>query len=95
MTSSWVNPHLSVAASPTVLSRAVDDCVVVYHPDTDEVSHLDPVGTIVWGLIEHPRPLGELTATLAESFAVDHATIVTDISVLLTHLTAAQLIKLD
>ncbi len=66
--------------------RAVGGRLVLYHPETDEVSWLNEVGALVWGMLDGSQTLDELTTTVAAHFQTDTETVTDDLVPLLEEL---------
>ena len=93
MTVDWSDPALAVAMDDGVRFRTIEDEVVVYNPRTDDVSHLDAIGSIVWHHIADPVRIGELLDRLREHFEVDPEVLAADVAQLLAALNDKGLIQ--
>ena len=70
-----VGPH-----SAGVLEQAVDDDLIVFNPASDAYFTLNRSAREVWELADGTRSASEITATLAERYAVDVEKIRNDIA---------------
>jgi hypothetical protein len=73
---------------PFLLSREIAGIVVLAHPEIDGG---DPItitspGSVVWGLLDVPSSLDELTELIAEGFEADPEVVRVDLESLLTQL---------
>ena len=82
-----------VMSDPSILSRSLEDELLLYNPATDGVVTLDPIGSLLWRLLAKPVSVEQLVADLVERFGVDAATVATDIMPLLQALHDAGLIE--
>lgn len=56
-------------ANPTVVLREeFDDWAILFNPDTAEAVGTNPVGVVVWKLIDGKRTLKEIIAKIQEEF---------------------------
>lgn len=85
-------PDDPIVRAAQVLSRELDDGLVLYHPLTDGVTHLDHIARMVWEQLDQKPTEDELVARLTGQFQADQATVRRDISQLLAELRAAQLV---
>lgn len=72
--------------STSLLSRtegavqaSVDGEVVLLSPLDFSYHALDPVGACIWEILEQPRTIDQLIASLVELYAVDESTCRTDV----------------
>jgi SynChlorMet cassette protein ScmD len=57
-------------ANPLVVLRPeFDDWAVLFNPDTAEAVGVNPVGVVIWQLIDGRRGVEEIVATVRERFA--------------------------
>lgn len=66
--------------------------MVIFDPRTAKVHQLDPVGTIVWQLLDGEVTLGELVVDLAEVFKTPEAQVRADLAKLFEDLNEHSLI---
>ena len=78
---------------PDVLTRTLDDDLVVYHPLTDEGTHLDSIARAVWNVLEATPSVDELVTALAEAFGAEPDVVGHDVRNLLDELQAKQLVR--
>gem|GEM_PF-2622237 len=95
MPANWANEPRSIHQANHVLSRALDDDLVVYDPVTDQVSHLDAVAHVVWQHLAGTPTFAELIDALIAIFDVDTDVISRDVAALLDGLIEKQLIELQ
>ncbi len=78
---------LDDAATPVVRSdlttALIDGELVVFDPVTSEVHQLDPVGTVIWQLLDGEATIGELVVDLADGFGVPEGQVRADVAALL------------
>jgi hypothetical protein len=86
----------SVAARrPDALSARVDDELVLLDPRTSLYFGLDRVGRRVWDLLEEPRSIGELCATLEQEFDVAPEDCHADVIGFVARMAEADLVELS
>ena len=59
--------------SPIVVSRLLDQEMVLVHPVQGKVRVLNPVGARVWEFADGQRTLGDIIQTIAAEYQVDVA----------------------
>jgi len=84
-------PRLIRSEEP--LTAVVDGETVMFSPDQGAYFGLDPIGTRVWQLLEQPRSLDDLCATLGDEYDVDDDTCRADIVALVEQLRGANLVR--
>jgi hypothetical protein len=57
-----------------VFRKLTDGSAVILHLDSTAYHGLSQVGSVIWGLLERPRPFGDLTEEVRQAFddAPDH-----------------------
>jgi Coenzyme PQQ synthesis protein D (PqqD) len=74
------------------LTALVDDDTVMFSPEQGAYFGLDAIGTRVWQLLEEPRSLEDVCATLRGEFDVDEETCRRDVEDLIEQLREASLV---
>ncbi len=69
-----------------LITAAIDGELVVFDPESAKVHQLDPVGAVIWQLLDGEATLAELIADLAEGFGVPEAQVRADVAALLDSL---------
>ena len=59
-----------LARNPEIISSKIDDEVVMMSIEEGKYFGLDPIGSIIWELLEEPASLGQLVPLLLEQFDV-------------------------
>lgn len=95
MTRFYETPGTRIRTAADVLSRSVDDDIVLYNPATDAVTHLDAVAAHIWTRLVTEPTLDELVATLAAEFAADPDVVRADAIPMLETLRDARLLEID
>jgi hypothetical protein len=72
-----------VVRNEQLLTTEIDDEIMAMNVARGECYGLDRIGSRIWAMIEQPRQVGELCATLMEEFEVDAETCWRDIDDLL------------
>lgn len=75
------------------LTALVDGETVMFSPDQSAYFGLDAIGTRIWELLERPRSLPEVCATLCSEYEVDLDTCRRDVAILVEQLREAQLVR--
>jgi hypothetical protein len=65
--------------SPTVVSRLLDQEMVLVHPVQGKVRVLNPVGARVWELVDGRRTLDEIVRVIASEYSVDASRVQADV----------------
>ena len=81
--------------SPDVVSRRLDDEVVLVHLGTNRIYRLNSTGGRYWELREEGLEQDEIMARLEEEFAVDRATLAAEIAALSGQLERQGLVVAD
>jgi hypothetical protein len=68
-----------VSAKPTVTRHETDNAIVVVDESTGAGASLDPIGGLVWSLIDGVSPLREIITDLAEAFQADESVVGPDV----------------
>ena len=76
------------------LTTPVDGELVILDMRRGHYLGLDPIGRRIWELLEHPRSVEALCATLEGQYAVSAQTCRADVLVLLEQLADAELIEI-
>ena len=54
-------------ANPSVmLHEGFDDYAVLYHPETNQSFGLNPLGLLIWKMLDRERPVGEIITAIRE-----------------------------
>lgn len=77
----------------TVLSRELDDTILVCARGAGSVHSLSGASTMMWKLLATPRTFDDLLAQLCESFGVQSADIGDDVRRTLEELVRARLVR--
>lgn len=77
-----LSPDLVLGRAPGLLVREVDGETVVFQPD-GALFVLDPLASVVWGLLDGRTPLATTYAELATAFGETPDRIATDVAALL------------
>lgn len=83
-----------VCASASQVSSRVGDEVAILDLDHSVYYGLDPVGARIWELLQEPRALQAVLATVLDEFEVDEATARQDLLALVDELLEKQLLEL-
>ena len=65
--------------SPTVVSRMLDQEMVLVHPVQGKVRVLNSVGARVWELADGQHTLGDISRTIATEYQVDAARVAVEV----------------
>jgi uncharacterized protein YoxC len=65
--------------SPAVVSRLLDQEMVLVHPVQGKVRVLNPVGARVWELADGRRTLDDIVRVIASEYAVDSSRVQADV----------------
>lgn len=87
LTSDW-----APARAADVLSIELGDETLLYRPTSGGVHRLDPVGSVVWRLLDGDATVDELVGDLAAAFAADPTVVRADVHVLVEGLAEASLL---
>lgn len=83
-----------IQRSTLPLSAAVDDDIVMFHPDRGAYFAAREVGSRVWELVEQPISLEELCRTLTEEYDVEPSRCRAEIEAFVSQLHDAGLVEL-
>lgn len=75
-----------IANPVAVLREEFDDWAVIFNPDNAEAAGINPVGVMVWKLIDGNRDVKNIIAEVQSSFAEEPETIASDVEVFLRDL---------
>lgn len=81
--------------SSDVISRRVDEEIVLVNLKTNRIYSLNPTGTRLWELLEGGMQRSEIEARLVEEFAVDRSALKTEIDSLVASLIEAELVEIS
>jgi hypothetical protein len=81
--------------SPTVVSRLLDQEMVLVHPVQGKVRVLNPVGARVWELIDGRRTLNEIIQVIAAEYQVDAARVEVEVPAFCQDLTQYGVLLFD
>lgn len=87
-----MNVQGAPARAVEAVSLEVEGETLVYQRQTGEVHRLDPVGAIVWRLLDGQSTVDELVDDLAAAFEVDAGVVRGDVGALLARLEEARLL---
>lgn len=74
----------------------MQDETILYNPTTNEFCVLNATAALLWGLLEEPRTVEELSAELAVNFAgVDEEGATTDVTATLDQFTELDMLERD
>ena len=79
--------------APSILHSKIDEEVILMSIEADSYFGLDPIASRIWELLEEPKSLQELTATLTEEYEVDADTCQQDVQELLDDMAGRGLIQ--
>ena len=87
---------LDDASRPAVrdglVTESIDDELVIFDPVTAKVHQLDPLGALVWQLLDGTATVGELIAELADGFGVPKRRVRADLDALFEKLVYEELL---
>ncbi len=83
-----------VSRGAGLIEAQVDNEIVGLHVQNGTCYSFNPTATRIWQLIEQPRMLADICATLGAEFNVDPATCEADVRAMLDDLAADGLVKL-
>jgi hypothetical protein len=75
------------------MTAVVDGETVMFSADQGSYFGLDEVGTRVWELLEEPRSIDDVCATLLEEYDVEADTCRRDVAAVVEQLRDAQLVR--
>lgn len=75
--------RIPIANPVAVLREEFDDWAVIFNPDNAEAAGINPVGVMVWKLIDGSRDVKNIIAEVQSSFAEEPETIASDVEVFL------------
>jgi len=78
-----------------VFRKLTDGSAVILHLDSTAYHGLSHVGSVIWGLLERPRPLAELTEEVKQSFDDAPDNLDEDVAEFLTALEARDLVTFE
>jgi hypothetical protein len=81
--------------SPTVVSRLLDQEMVLVHPIQGIVRVLNPVGARVWELVDGHMTLGDIIHTIATEYQVDASRVAIEVSVFCEDLAQRDVLLFD
>jgi SynChlorMet cassette protein ScmD len=61
-----LNPDLLIANPKVVLHEGFDDYAVLFHPDTNQSFGLNPIGLLIWKMLDRKHPLAEIFNAIRE-----------------------------
>jgi hypothetical protein len=85
--------QIRLVRSDEPLTALVDGDTVMFSAKHGAYFGLDEVGTRIWDLLEQPRSLEDVCATLCSEFDVDAATCRRDVSALVEEMRRASLVS--
>jgi hypothetical protein len=78
-----------------VFRKLTDGSAVILHLDSTAYHGLSHVGSVIWGLLERPRRLADLTEEVRQAFDDAPATLEDDVAEFLTALEERDLVAFD
>jgi hypothetical protein len=87
-------PHTIAVKSGPIIEDIVDGEVVIINAETGTCYALNKVGSRIWALIQEPRRIRDICATLTDEFEVSDAVCGSQVSELITELHAESLVAL-
>jgi hypothetical protein len=75
------------------LTAFVDGDTVMFSPDQGAYFGLDPIGTRIWDLLEQPRSIDEICATLCREYEVDAERCRAEVAALVDDMRASGLVR--
>jgi hypothetical protein len=78
-----------------VFRKLTDGSAVILHLDSTAYHGLSHVGSVIWGLLERPRRLAELTEEVKQAFDDAPDNLDEDVAEFLTALEARDLVTFD
>lgn len=88
-----LTPSTTVKKSSTQVSTLVEGETIVLQLDSGTYFSLNEVGAVVWGALDEPRTLSELSACVTAEYEVDEARCAADIRSLLERLLDEKMIE--
>lgn len=92
---SMLSAQTTVVKAQYLVSSNLAGEEVILHLDLGVYYGLDPVGARIWALLEQPRTIEEICATICAEFAVTPTRCATDSQQFLTQLADAHLIEVS
>ncbi len=89
-----IGPESVIVQDKEPITATVDDEVVMLSARAEAYFGLDGVGTEIWGMIDQPRRVAEICASLIESYEVEPGTCEQDVVKFLNELLGHGLIRL-
>jgi hypothetical protein len=68
-----------LARADGILSRRLLDGIMLLTPDSGEPLRISQPGAVIWQLLDEPRTITDLVATLAKLYGVDAVVIDSDV----------------
>ncbi|MHB9131967.1 MAG: PqqD family peptide modification chaperone [Armatimonadota bacterium] len=93
MTAEPLSEQMTVVAAAGCISSNLEEEEVILNLETGVYYGLNPVGARIWALIQQPRAIADICATLVDEYDVEPARCRQDALDLLTQLADAQLIE--
>jgi len=88
-----ISDNSTIAASKDLLCCDLSDGAVILDLRSGVYYGLDPVGTFIWGLIQDPKAMSEITAAVMAEYAVEPERCVQDLQQLLAGMLELNLIE--
>lgn len=79
--------------APAVVHVELDGETVLFEPQHESLTVLDPVGTVVWTLLDGTAPLRTLCDELAEAYQAPVALVQQDVLLLVSRLVAHDVVE--
>jgi hypothetical protein len=91
MSDSWLDAHPAPRPDGLIV-HVLDGEAVIFSEHDQQLHHLDPIATCVWGLLDGATPLSVTVAELAEAFGVAAEVVTADVRTLVETLLSADLL---
>lgn len=70
---------MKIIKSKKTASREIENFVFIVVPEKDTLCKLDEVGSFIWGLLDDPKNIDEITENVYNEFEVDYKTAKDDV----------------
>ena len=83
------------AISPDAACAVVDDGAVILHMRTKRYYSLNETGVAIWSMLEASQPVGEIIASLTETYEIDAESAGAAVRQMLGELASAELVSVE
>lgn len=83
-----------VAANRDVLARQIEQDTVLLSMDSAQYFGLNPTGSRLWELLQHPRRVGDIAKAMAEEYEVEPSRVEADVIAVVRELLSEGLAKI-